>query len=47
LEEYNINKNSLINKEQTPIKFTDKLEENIYNLLLIEALNINEIFVKT
>lgn len=47
LEEYNIwikiNNN---NKQNIEIKFSDDLEEKIYNLLLIEKYNINELSKK-
>ena len=44
LEEYNISKT--IKQEQKEIKFTDNLEEKIYNILLLESLTINELVEK-
>jgi len=44
LEEYNIsNKNKIKNEK---IKFADELEEKIYNILLLENLNIDELSKK-
>lgn len=42
LEEYNFSKESLSKNNLKP-KFIDKTEENIYNLLFTEPLNVNEI----
>ena len=41
--EYNI-LNNLSSKKD--LKFSDELEKNIYNVLLIESLNIDEIALK-
>lgn len=45
LEEYNITNKNKENKQK--INFTDELEEKIYNILLLENLNIDEIAKKT
>lgn len=44
LEEYNINAKNLETKKE--INFTDELEKNIYNILLLEPLNIDKISEK-
>lgn len=44
LEEYNIwNKNNIYQNNSVDIKFNDDIEKSIYNLLLTEKYNINEI----
>ena len=45
LEEYNIS-NSNKNNKKTKINFSDQLEENIYNILILENLTIDELAKK-
>jgi predicted Rossmann fold nucleotide-binding protein DprA/Smf involved in DNA uptake len=45
LEEYNILDKSK-NKEAKCIKFSDEMEKDIYNILILESLTINELIFK-
>jgi DNA processing protein len=46
LEEYNISNTSKFSEKKDKIVFTDKIEESLYNILLLENLTINELSIK-
>jgi len=45
LVEYNIG-NTKNKKTENKIKFADKIEEEIYNILILESMTVDELIVK-